>query len=1271
MLNFNSPHVHPQSLDSASTPAAFAAKEVELGTTCLTCTDHGSLGAAYSTYSLAKKNNLIPCIGLEGYVRPRNCSILDKFGIQKTSYVPKGSDKAKWAADYPGGTYIEYAKYFHATLGFRDYNAYLAGVRLLSKADDFAELHGSERKPIFDWTDIEELAATNTTLGSGCLVGMIGRHLINPSIPGPTKVAIAKAYFDKLYALFGDRFFVEVMPHACTHNYVKGVFIEVANSVTGEVKTLKYHFGKKLKTLDGEIDAKDLAAKWGKDSKGTLVEVKDYSKWIPFDPPLIIVNVEKKDNFYQNECSPAAPGGDIQYGVNRFVLGMAKQYNVPVIPSDDAHFSEKNQKVVQDVRLAQSGGWRFYNSYNRQDSAEAFEFFKNSLGVDEKTFEGWVNNSYAWAEGFKGFKFDNTIQLPNKFFPEDTLAHTRHLIEKHGRMPKDDSRYIARLKKELDLFHRNGTVDLLSYFFVDEEVCNLYSEKRQLTGPARGSGAGTILAYLLGITSVDPIKYDLSLDRFLTHDRIASGKLPDLDLDLPSRGLLLEFLEKRYGDCYAQISVMTTLKLKNAIKDVSRYTMGFVPQDIEEWTKKMEVPPQGLDDYKFVMGWTDDEGTHEGSIERDKALKAYVNRYPDQWKSVLMALSLPRQRGRHASAFIIASKPVSSFIPMTTVSDVKVTSFTGTEVEAIGGLKMDWLVVSCLNDIQECLKIIARQGKQEYKETVVAGKKVPPHRLVLDPVSKEVVDVWDLPPNLDVFKDISSGNTETVFQFNTPSAVQWLKYFNYIRPNGEPAINSIQAMAAFTALDRPGPLNYMVTDPENTEKKHNFLVEYARRVRGLPGSKDVLPVFDKLLPETNSLIVFQEQLQRVYQELTGCSGADAEKFRSISAKKKPEEMAKSYTFFMEEASKKIGQESAQQVWDGLTTFSKYSFNKSHSISYCIISYACAWLKHYYPLEWWTAVLTHADKEEVSDKFWPYCCDKVLLPDLNLSKPVWTIEGDKIRAPISLLYGIGEAAHEQLMKYAPYRNKEHFCQSIIDYKKAGENGWGRSAVNIGTVYTLLVAGCMDNLFDPKNTVGENLDDYQKTLIRLTKAEGKKIAKSKVNYPILDYIGRYQIKKDVLPIFGDDLRPHIESPNLFKVDEQVFYRYRDWSYQEHSEVQYEEQIMSGQFMEECEKVTELYGGQKCVIVGYIEDCEVFNYGPNKSKEAKKFRIETCGIKREMVYWTNKDQRIPRDILDVKKGSVAILVLSRYNADSGFAIKKIEVVRQPQEKKESKDA
>src|ERR1019366_6391772 len=133
--NFPSFHVHPQSLDSASTPEAFAKKEVELGTGALTCTDHGSLSAAYKIYELAKKNNLTPVVGIEAYFRDDNCPILTKFGIQKTNTVPRGSDAEKWKIDHPEGTYHDYLKYQHATLGFRDFKAYKVAVRLLSKAD--------------------------------------------------------------------------------------------------------------------------------------------------------------------------------------------------------------------------------------------------------------------------------------------------------------------------------------------------------------------------------------------------------------------------------------------------------------------------------------------------------------------------------------------------------------------------------------------------------------------------------------------------------------------------------------------------------------------------------------------------------------------------------------------------------------------------------------------------------------------------------------------------------------------------------------------------------------------------------------------------------------------------------------------------------------------------------------------------------------------------------------------------------------------------------
>jgi len=269
-----------------------------------------------------------------------------------------------------------------------------------------------------------------------------------------------------------------------------------------------------------------------------LVEAKNYRKWEPLEPTMRLISVEKKEDFFQNECSPSAPDGDVQWGTNMFVLGLAKKHNVPVLIADDSHFANPEEKIVQDVRLAQQGDWKFANSYHRQTSDEAWEYFRDKMSVKQRDFELWIDNTHSWAARFKDFRMDTTPSLPTKFYPKDSLAYTKQLIIQHGRMQKKPE-YVARLKQELDVLHRNGTLDLLPYFHIDEEICQVYENQELLTGPGRGSAAGLLICYLLGITHVDPLKYGLSQERFITSDRIASGKLPDIDQDLPSRDLLV------------------------------------------------------------------------------------------------------------------------------------------------------------------------------------------------------------------------------------------------------------------------------------------------------------------------------------------------------------------------------------------------------------------------------------------------------------------------------------------------------------------------------------------------------------------------------------------------------------------------------------------------------------------------------------------------------------------------------------------------------------
>ena len=619
------------------------------------------------------------------------------------------------------------------------------------------------------------------------------------------------------------------------------------------------------------------------------------------------------------------------------------------------------------------------------------------------------------------------------------------------------------------------------------------------------------------------------------------------------------WLEKRFGDHFAQISVDSTLRLKMAARDVARLRHGHVPEDIHGMCGKFLVPPQGVTDLEFIMGYTSDDGNYVlGSIDYDPALKEYVTKYPDDWKIVQKCLGLPRQKGRHASAYVIANRPIHEFIPLTEVSGVKVTQFTANSVEAAGGIKMDFLVVNSLLDISECIKLIQKRYMGgPGVDMQLDGVKVPGFRLI--PVSTtdtRLVDIYDLPEDQAVFKDVVEGRTETVFQFNTPGAVQWLQQFNYEKENGNKSIDSILGMAIFTALDRPGPLDMYVKEPDKKDKVHNMLVEYARRVRGAPPSTEVQPFFNELLPETHGIMCFQEQLQKCYQYLTGCTGAEAEEFRSDVAKKKKAKVEKAYSFFMEGATKKIGEEKARAVWEAFITWAKYGFNKSHAVCYALMAYATAYLKRYYPLEWWCAVLKNATKNDINEKFWKYCSKYIALPDVSKSGANFEIQGDKIRAPISLLYGVGEKALEQLQKGLPYTDIDDFCKKIQLHKEV--NGkpitkikktkdrktgvvteelvqavkLGHNALTRRVVYSLILSGAMDGLFPEFHTdsLGAKYELstadyfllYEKAIAAAT---SKKVQPVDKKYVQVNPLTRYQMRKAVLPAYGEDITPYI--------------------------------------------------------------------------------------------------------------------------------------------------
>lgn len=807
------------------------------------------------------------------------------------------------------------------------------------------------------------------------------------------------------------------------------------------------------------------------------------------------------------------------------------------------------------------------------------------------------------------------------------------------------------------------------------------------------------------------------------------------------------WFHERYGDHWVQISALTTLKLRSAAKDTSRtlrkrcegcgatyetpdyvpsckscgskHVIGFVPEDLEELSKQFTLPPMGVTDHHFVVGYTD-EGTgewHKGSSESghggtDEALLTYIERYPGDWKVVQKCLGLGRQLTRHAAGILIANRPIHEWIPVTTVSDVKVTAFTAPAVEAVGGVKMDFLVVSCLADIQGAIRLIQTRSPQGFQiqPQIIKGRRVPPQRLVPDPSGVGVHDIWDLPEDQAVFSDVAEGRTETVFQFGTPGAQQWLAHFNHTGPDGRKSIKSVMDMAAFTALDRKGPLDAYVSNPDwmgppdAPEAKHNMLVEFARRARGAKKSPDIPAIMEEMLPETHSILVYQEQLQRIYQQLTGCTGPEAEQFRSDIAKKQTEKVQKAYPYFIEKATPKIGTEKAEQIFQIALAWAGYGFNKSHAVCYAITAYACAWLKHYYPLEWWCAVLKNATKDEINEKFWIHVGKYCSLPDLQKSQTGWVIEHDKLRAPLDLLHGVGAKAHEAMCALAPYASLDDLASKLVGHRyktrtdvirrrKNPKTGiviespgiaLGRAVIQRKTIWTMIVAGAMDSMFPTGATVAECLDSFDVAMLNayalyydaatdlLLKKSGKSAyksyEKSRKAYGVVDSMTRYQLRKEILPAYGADLRAivaHGELPPYLKIvdGKKLRYVWSRWDRDERRSLPTEDPVVSPERLAVLNTTTDLpYGGYRCAAIAYLEKKDTFKYGPFKSKTALALTLDVGGGRYRFVIWPKEDGTLAADAVELKAGSIIAALLLRNKPDKPFSVKTFQVIRGP---------
>lgn len=1135
-----SPHSHSHySLDGAATVQQIIKRNIELGATHVTLTEHGNMNSAMELFYLCKKLNVKPILGIEAYVETPFLDFYRDY-YEKTIEEKNPEKKFQKVESKLKNHYV------HLTIHFKNEIAYKYFCQLTPLMESRAVVKFGERKPVLKWHELQKISG-HVTIGSSCLVGAVQSMIytkFNTSEP-----ALAEKAYCMLRELAGpENFYVEVFPHQITHNW----------------KSPK-------KSPDGKI----------------------------FTP----------GDFVPIGCNSIAVDGDIQKVANKFVLEMAKKYGDKAIISLDSHFAWKEQKLTQDARLGNGQElWKFHQSYHILSTDEAAEELKHTLNLSDKNIEELVDNSYHFAANFNDFNIETNSDrwvLPE--INTDWLKELKVKIDRHGRMDWSNKEMLDRLKMEIDVLAKNGKMNLLSYFFTVEDMANFCRENDILIN-VRGSAGGSLLLYLLGVSAVNPLRHNLSFERFLTLGRIRANTLPDVDIDISATGRdkVIEYLQNKYKDGFCRISTDSLLKLKSSIKDAERAILGTVRNETEKLCKSLPSEPQGVDSKEFVKGFTDSNGNyHQGLIEQNQELKNYAKSNSKIWQSVMEMLGTIRQKSSHACGVVIANEPIQNYCPVIKINDITLTGFSPKSVELAGLVKYDLLGLNTLVDIQGCLESIRQ-------------------RLNIK------IDPWNLPYCQKSFLAFQSGRTETVFQFDTETVKPFLIS---IKPK------NIEDLAAITSLARPGTLDAPFGDGRTladvyVARKNGEEITYI--------NKDLEPI----LKDTAGINLYQEQTIQIFRELAGFTAEEAEDVRRAIGKK-DEKLLSVATKRLKDSCLKRGWSDSEVklLIEQIMASSRYSFNKSHAISYAYVAYACMYLKTNYPLDWWKSVLSNSSKDELAHKFWPYISDSISMPDINNSGSDYKIVGDKLVAPFSIINGVGEKAFNQLIQNSPYISLEDYV--IKNHSK--EKGV-RSSVNSGISRKLIITGVLDSILpDPTIDIENKLYEFEKIKADVRKETLKPIPEEFIGVTSL---GKFLMKKELISIYSEDVRPLIMQ-NRYGIKE-------GFSWYTENGVQ----ILSGQELEiakEAQRNGKIYKNTTYAGIGYVVKERCFTY-KNKTKQATELVIDFNGVFTKEVLWPPYDS----EVSEAPHGFQDKLVIAYFYANTKkFQLDKIISLTSDQEK------
>jgi len=718
-----------------------------------------------------------------------------------------------------------------------------------------------------------------------------------------------------------------------------------------------------------------------------------------------------------------------QEKVNRQLVELAKGLSLPVVATNDCHYGERADFHAHDVLLCVQTG-KTVSDDNRL-KLETDELYLKSADEMNQGFEfcpGAVERSLEIADRcnidiefgkyhFPTFTPPKEISLDNYL---DELAR-EGLEERLAGMADPEARkaYYERLEYELDVIKR---MQFPGYFLVVADFINYAKKSGIPVGPGRGSSAGSLVAYALKITDLDPIRHVLLFERFLNPER---RSMPDIDVDFCIRGRaqVIQYVKDKYGaDRVAQIATFGTLKAKAAIRDVGR-AIGMSFAETDAIAKLIPAPKQGFD-YPLTEAMKMEPRLPE-MMKGDARVKTLI-------EHALRLEGLVRHASTHAAGVVLSNLPLVDHLPLFVDKEGGiVTQFDMSCVEKIGLVKFDFLGLKTLTLIHDCLKLIE----------VTRGEKIDISRLELD--------------DKKTYRTLCNGNTTGVFQLESTGIREMTVK---IRPNG------FEDLVAILALYRPGPLDSGMAE------------EYIKRKNGQEKIKYLHPLLEPILKDTYGVIVYQEQVMQIAQVLGGYSMGDADILRRAMGKKDPEEMAAQRERFVDGAKKKkIDEKKATEIFDQMETFARYGFNKSHSAAYALVSYQTAYLKTHYTVEFMAALMTSemGDTDKVIKNL-AECREKeieVLAPDINESRSDFTPVGGKIRFGLAAVKNVGEKAVEVILQSrsegGPFESLFDFCRRV-----------DMTAVNRRVIENLIKCGAYDSTQVSRARMFGALDDAMK-------------------------------------------------------------------------------------------------------------------------------------------------------------------------------------------------